>query len=56
MLDLSLLNIQLLMGLRRTLVGGVDMVAQSIALGKKPHLIVATPGRLMGKTPVSPAI
>ncbi|KAJ5215122.1 hypothetical protein N7468_010801 [Penicillium chermesinum] len=30
-----------------TLVGGVDMVPQSIALGKKPHLIVATPGRLI---------
>ncbi|KAL2843642.1 ATP-dependent rRNA helicase rrp3 [Aspergillus pseudoustus] len=29
------------------LVGGMDMVAQSIALGKKPHIIVATPGRLV---------
>lgn len=29
------------------LVGGMDMVAQSIALGKKPHIIVATPGRLL---------
>ncbi|KAF2111779.1 ATP-dependent rRNA helicase rrp-3 [Lophiotrema nucula] len=29
------------------LVGGMDMVAQAIALGKKPHVIVATPGRLM---------
>jgi ATP-dependent RNA helicase DDX47/RRP3 len=28
------------------LVGGVDMIPQSIALGKKPHVIVATPGRL----------
>lgn len=27
------------------LVGGLDMVQQSIALGKKPHIIVATPGR-----------
>lgn len=25
----------------------VDMVAQSIALSKKPHIIVATPGRLL---------
>jgi ATP-dependent RNA helicase DDX47/RRP3 len=29
------------------IVGGMDMVAQSIALGKKPHIIVATPGRLV---------
>ncbi|KAF2761287.1 putative ATP-dependent RNA helicase [Pseudovirgaria hyperparasitica] len=29
------------------LVGGMDMMAQSIALGKKPHIIVATPGRLL---------
>ncbi|KAI9039193.1 RNA-dependent ATPase RRP3 [Aspergillus affinis] len=29
------------------LIGGVDMVSQSIALGKKPHVIVATPGRLL---------
>jgi ATP-dependent RNA helicase DDX47/RRP3 len=29
------------------LVGGMDMVAQAIALGKKPHIIVATPGRLL---------
>lgn len=30
-----------------TLVGGMDMVSQSIALGKKPHIVVATPGRLL---------
>jgi ATP-dependent RNA helicase DDX47/RRP3 len=30
-----------------TIVGGMDMVAQSIALMKKPHIIVATPGRLL---------
>ncbi|KAI1436103.1 DEAD-domain-containing protein [Xylaria sp. CBS 124048] len=30
-----------------TIVGGLDMVAQGIALGKKPHIIVATPGRLL---------
>lgn len=29
------------------IVGGMDMVSQSIALGKKPHIIVATPGRLI---------
>lgn len=29
------------------IVGGLDMVAQSIALGKKPHIIVATAGRLL---------
>ena len=28
-------------------VGGIDMVTQSIALAKKPHIIVATPGRLV---------
>jgi len=28
-------------------VGGVDMMAQSIALAKKPHIVVATPGRLV---------
>lgn len=27
-----------------TLVGGMDMVPQAIALSKKPHIIVATPG------------
>ncbi|KAH6774675.1 RNA helicase family protein [Perilla frutescens var. hirtella] len=29
------------------LVGGVDHVQQSIALGKRPHIVVATPGRLV---------
>merc|ERR1719147_391748 len=29
------------------LVGGMDMVTQSINLGKKPHVIIATPGRLV---------
>lgn len=28
-------------------VGGVDMVAQAIALSKRPHVVVATPGRLV---------
>ncbi|EDN02199.1 ATP-dependent rRNA helicase RRP3 [Histoplasma capsulatum] len=29
------------------IVGGMDMVSQAISLGKKPHIIVATPGRLL---------
>ncbi|KAK6366525.1 ribosomal RNA processing protein [Exophiala oligosperma] len=29
------------------LVGGMDMIPQAIALGKQPHVVVATPGRLM---------
>ncbi|KAI9678781.1 MAG: ribosomal RNA processing protein [Caeruleum heppii] len=29
------------------IVGGMDMVSQSIALGKKPHIVIATPGRLL---------
>ncbi|KAF8594479.1 DEAD-domain-containing protein, partial [Ceratobasidium sp. AG-I] len=29
-----------------TIVGGMDMMSQSIALGKRPHVVVATPGRL----------
>ncbi|CAG0918715.1 unnamed protein product [Notodromas monacha] len=28
-------------------VGGIDMMAQAIALAKKPHVIIATPGRLV---------
>lgn len=37
-----------LISLRCTvIVGGLDMVPQSIALGKKPHVVVATPGRLL---------
>lgn len=28
------------------IIGGMDVVSQSIALAKKPHIIVATPGRL----------
>ena len=36
-----------LIGLRTAvLVGGLDMVSQAIALSKKPHVIVGTPGRL----------
>ncbi|ODQ66167.1 ATP-dependent rRNA helicase rrp3 [Nadsonia fulvescens var. elongata DSM 6958] len=36
------------MGLRcAVIVGGMDMMSQSIALSRKPHVIVATPGRLM---------
>lgn len=29
------------------IVGGIDMMTQAIALAKKPHIIVATPGRLV---------
>jgi len=29
------------------LVGGMDMMTQSVALAKKPHIIIATPGRLV---------
>ncbi|CAK9289951.1 unnamed protein product [Gordionus sp. m RMFG-2023] len=29
------------------IVGGIDMMTQSILLAKKPHIIVATPGRLV---------
>jgi ATP-dependent RNA helicase DDX47/RRP3 len=28
-------------------VGGVDMVTQAVALAKKPHIVVGTPGRLV---------
>ncbi|CCL99336.1 uncharacterized protein FIBRA_01354 [Fibroporia radiculosa] len=30
-----------------TIVGGLDMMAQSVALAKRPHIVVATPGRLI---------
>ncbi|KAH7647552.1 DEAD box [Cryptosporidium xiaoi] len=30
-----------------TIVGGLDMVSQSLLLAKKPHVIVASPGRLV---------
>jgi ATP-dependent RNA helicase DDX47/RRP3 len=29
------------------IVGGLDMVQQAIALGRRPHIVVATPGRLL---------
>lgn len=29
------------------IVGGMEMMAQSLAIAKRPHIIVATPGRLM---------
>lgn len=29
------------------IVGGMEMIPQAIALGKKPHIVVATPGRLL---------
>lgn len=28
-------------------VGGMDMMAQMISLNKRPHVVVATPGRLV---------
>jgi ATP-dependent RNA helicase DDX47/RRP3 len=30
-----------------TIVGGVDMTAQAVSLARRPHVIVATPGRLV---------
>ena len=36
-----------IIGVRCTvIIGGMDMMSQAIALSKKPHIIVATPGRL----------
>jgi ATP-dependent RNA helicase DDX47/RRP3 len=29
------------------IVGGIDMMAQAITLAKKPHVVIATPGRLV---------
>jgi ATP-dependent RNA helicase DDX47/RRP3 len=29
------------------IVGGMDMVSQALMLAKKPHILVATPGRLV---------
>lgn len=29
------------------IVGGMDMVTQAVMLGKKPHVVIATPGRLL---------
>lgn len=29
------------------IVGGMDMMSQSLMLAKKPHIIIATPGRLV---------
>ncbi|GCC38304.1 hypothetical protein chiPu_0016818 [Chiloscyllium punctatum] len=33
--------------LQAVIVGGIDMMSQSLALAKKPHVIIATPGRLI---------
>jgi ATP-dependent RNA helicase DDX47/RRP3 len=30
-----------------TVVGGIDMMSQAIALAKRPHVVVATPGRIV---------
>ncbi|KAJ6093017.1 hypothetical protein N7486_008306 [Penicillium sp. IBT 16267x] len=47
-ISLAFENLGSTIGVRTAvLVGGMDMVPQSIALGKKPHIIVATPGRLL---------
>ena len=36
-----------IIGVRCTvIIGGMDMMSQAITLSKKPHIIVATPGRL----------
>ncbi|KAK7939056.1 hypothetical protein WMY93_002382 [Mugilogobius chulae] len=29
------------------IVGGIDMMSQSLVLAKKPHIVIATPGRLL---------
>lgn len=29
------------------LVGGVDMMAQTVKLGKRPHVLIGTPGRIV---------
>ena len=29
------------------IVGGVDMMTQAIALARKPHIVIATPGRIV---------
>lgn len=29
------------------IVGGMDMMSQALTLAKKPHIIIATPGRLV---------
>lgn len=29
------------------IVGGMDMVSQALLLAKKPHILIATPGRLV---------
>lgn len=35
-------------GLRSTvIVGGIDMMTQALALQRKPHIVVATPGRIV---------
>ena len=33
--------------LAAVVVGGVDMMTQSLALARKPHVVIATPGRLV---------
>ncbi|XP_044158224.1 probable ATP-dependent RNA helicase DDX47 isoform X2 [Bufo gargarizans] len=33
--------------LQAVIVGGIDMMSQALALAKKPHVVIATPGRLI---------
>ncbi|KAI2564526.1 DEAD-box helicase 47, partial [Homo sapiens] len=35
------------LALQAVIVGGIDSMSQSLALAKKPHIIIATPGRLI---------
>uniref|UniRef100_A0A3P9B8X1 RNA helicase n=1 Tax=Maylandia zebra TaxID=106582 RepID=A0A3P9B8X1_9CICH len=34
-------------GVKSVIVGGIDMMSQSLVLAKKPHIVIATPGRLI---------
>lgn len=40
-------NFLLLVFLSAVIVGGMDMMSQAMALAKKPHIVIATPGRLV---------
>ncbi|XP_075838613.1 putative ATP-dependent RNA helicase DDX47 isoform X2 [Microtus pennsylvanicus] len=35
------------LALQAVIVGGIDSMSQSLALAKKPHIVIATPGRLI---------
>ena len=50
MIKKLIINIKLnivLTNIVATIVGGMDMMTQSLALAKKPHVIIGTPGRLV---------